>query len=59
MKTEIKTPTTPNFFQVTVGKNAAVTVPISEFSEEQLKEIGEKWTKDLIMSAQKRRNNTL
>jgi hypothetical protein len=58
MKTEIKTPTTPNFIKVTIGKQE-VNLSISEFDEKELREIGERWTNDLIASARKRKENTL
>lgn len=59
MKTEIQTPTTPNFIQVRIGKDQSTTVPISDFSEEELREIGKKWTEDLVASARKRKLNTI
>jgi len=59
MKTEIQTPTTPNFIQVRIGRQESNTVPISDFSEEELREIGKKWTEDLVASARKHKRNTI
>jgi hypothetical protein len=59
MKTEIQTPTTPNFIHVQIGKDQSNTVPISDFSEEELREIGKKWTEDLVVSARRRKTNIL
>lgn len=59
MRTEIETPTIPNFVRVRVGKQETVTIPISELAEEQIREIGERWTNDLITSAKRKRTNIL
>lgn len=59
MRTEIETPTIPNFVRVRVGKQETVTIPISELTEEQIREIGERWTNDLITSAKRKRTNIL
>ena len=56
MKTEIKTPTTPNFLTVEIGKKETVTVPIADFTEEELQEVGKRWTADLVESARRTRH---
>ena len=49
MKTEVVNPSVPNFIQVRVGnKKEVVTVPVQDFSEEELREIGKRWTEDLV-----------
>lgn len=58
MNPEIITPSTPNFVKVRITKDReAVSVPIHEFTTDQLREIGEKWTNDLIASARRKRTN--
>lgn len=57
MKTEIIMPTTPNFISVRVGKQEVVKLSISEFNEQELREIGEKWTNDLIADSKKIKTN--
>jgi hypothetical protein len=42
---EIKIPSIPNFIRV--GKNNEV-YPIKDFTETELREIGEEWTRQLI-----------
>ena len=48
---EIKLPSVPNFF--ITRKN--VSIPIEEFSEETLRDIGEVWIKELVNKARRRR----
>ena len=45
----VEIPSIPNFIKV--GGN---TFPIKEFTEEELKDIGEEWTKKLIEKAKKK-----
>lgn len=59
MRNEIQTPTTPNFIKVRLGSKEEVTLPISDFTDEELGQIGDRWTKDLIASAQRNRRNRL
>lgn len=56
MKTEIKTPSTPHHLTVEIGKKETVTVPIGDFTEEELREVGKKWTEDLIAGARRTRH---
>ena len=56
MNPEIQTPSTPNFIKVRVGSKEEVTLPISDFTDEELREVGRKWTKELIISAKRRKN---
>lgn len=56
MNPKIQTPTTPNFIKVRVGSKEEVTLPISDFTEEELREVGRKWTEELIISAKRRKN---
>lgn len=54
MRTEITTPTTPNFLQVRIGNSKElVTVAVKDLSEEELKEVGKKWTEDLLAKAKR------
>lgn len=55
MKTEINQPNVPNFFQVRIGDSKeTVTVSVKSFSEEELREVGRKWTEDLVAKAKRR-----
>ncbi len=53
MKTNIVTPTIPAFLKVEVGKKECVTVSITDFTKEELEEVGRKWTVDLIAKQRK------
>lgn len=57
MKQKIVTPTVPNFIKVEVGKES-VMLSVAEFSEEELKKIGEEWTQDLITKSKRLKQNT-
>ena len=48
----VKTPLTPNFIKV--GNKV---YDIDMFTENELREIGRKWTEDLILKAQERKKN--
>ncbi len=48
---EVKTPTTPNFILV-----GGLATSVEEFTDEELRKIGEEWTKELIKKANKKRN---
>ncbi len=52
MKLIPKTPSIPNF--ITFENAPNVVFPISDFSEEELQEIGDKWTKELIKKSKKK-----
>lgn len=52
---KIVTPSVPNFIKVEMGKKECVTLPVSDFSEEELKKVGEDWTKELILKAKNAR----
>lgn len=54
-KIEIQIPTTPNF----IALKSHTVIPVSEFSDEELKEVGKEWIKELIKKAQKNRKLTL
>ncbi len=47
MKTEIKTPTVPNFLFVIVG-GEEVKIPVTKITEEELEEVGRQWTAKLL-----------
>jgi hypothetical protein len=49
MKTEIKIPIVPNFLTVEVG-GEEVKVPVTKVTEEELKEVGRKWTLQLLQN---------
>jgi hypothetical protein len=51
-KDSVKTPLTPNFIKV--GNKV---YDIDMFTENELREIGRKWTEDLILKAQERKKN--
>lgn len=54
MKTEIITPSTPNYVQVRLGRNKeVVTISVKDLNEEDLVEIGKKWTADLVAKARR------
>jgi len=48
MHTPIHTPSVPNFIQLAKGEGK---LPLSQFSESALKEIGNAWTNNLIERA--------
>lgn len=50
---EIYTPLTPNFIRTSED----TCLPISSFTEKELKQIGKKWIEELIIKA--RKNKTL
>jgi len=52
VKDSVKTPLTPNFIKV--GNKV---YDIDMFTENELREIGRKWTEDLILKAQERKKN--
>lgn len=54
MQTEIVVPSTPNFLQVRIGSKEVVTVPIKDFSEDELRDIGKKWTEELVAKSRRR-----
>jgi hypothetical protein len=58
METTILTPRTPNFISVRLSKDVH-QVPVAEFTDEQLTEIGRKWTAELLLDAKKKRQNRI
>ena len=50
MKTEIQIPTVPNALRVLVG-GKEVTIFVQDIPENELKEVGEKWTRQLLAKA--------
>ena len=55
MKTEVITPTVPNFLQVRIGQtNEPVTVSVKDLTEAELREVGKQWTEDLVAKAKRR-----
>jgi hypothetical protein len=55
MKTEVITPTVPNYLQVRIGNtNEPVTVPVKDFTEEELREVGKKYTENLVAKSRRR-----
>ena len=55
IEVDVEIPMTPNFIQV--AKNPYQVVPVQDFTDEELQEIGEEWTRKLIEKANTRRNN--
>lgn len=53
MKTEITQPTVPNFLQVRIGSKEVIEVAVKDFSEEELREVGKRWTEDLVAKAKR------
>lgn len=51
---DIELPATPNFIRF---KGVESSISIADFTDEQLKIVGERWTKKLIIEAQQRRIN--
>ena len=47
---EIDIPSLPNFIKSKDGKSV---IPIAEFTEKELQEIGKEWTKQLITKSKK------
>lgn len=56
MNQKIVIPTIPNFIKVEIGKES-VNLSVHEFSEAELRDIGEKWTASLIIKAKRYREN--
>ena len=55
MKTEINPVTVPNFLQVRIGNsNETITVAIKDISEEELREVGQQFTEDLVAKSKRR-----
>jgi len=52
MKTEIKIPAAPNFLHVEVA-GEEVKVSVTKITEEELKEVGRKWTLQLLSNSKK------
>lgn len=53
---EIEVPAIPNFVRNLVkGRDKAILVPISDFTEEELRQIGKEWTEKLVKQAKKKR----
>lgn len=50
---KIKLPSVPNFILLAGDSNTSISV--AEFSDEELKKIGELWTAELIKNAEKKR----
>ncbi len=58
VEVQIETPMIPNFLRNTVkGREKAILVPIADFSEAELREIGAKFTEALVKLAAKRRKS--
>lgn len=53
-KTKIKIPMVPNYV---FSEEKNVQYSVSEFTDEQLKEIGRQWTENLIKRAKEQRKN--
>ena len=51
---DIEMPSAPNFIKTKIG-GADTSMPIENFTDEQLKEIGDRWTKELIARANSKR----
>jgi len=55
MKTEIQQPAVPAFLKVRLGSGSETTlVPVKDFSEEELREVGRRWTEDLVARSKRR-----
>lgn len=54
MRTEVITPTVPNFIHVRIGNNKEVVyAAVKDFTEAELREIGKKWTEDLVAKSRR------
>lgn len=49
---KIKIPSVPNFLLLDIGY--ATSIPISDFTEEQLREVGKEWTNELIIKSRRK-----
>ena len=54
---QIEIPSVPNFIKVAGELVSEVVVDISDFTDEELKEMGNEWTENLLENARKRRLN--
>ena len=53
---EIEAPTVPNFLRnIVKGRDKAILVPVQDFTDDELRKIGEEWTELLIKNAKKKR----
>lgn len=51
LEVNIEIPMTPNFIRYGERKN----LPIADFTEKELREIGKQWTENLVKAAKKKR----
>ena len=52
VEVDIKTPRVPNFI---LHEGTGNPIPIADFTDDELRAIGAKWTNELVALAQKRR----
>ncbi len=58
IKVEIQTPRVPNFVQVLLaGEQVKRSMSVKHLSEEQIREIGARWTDAMILRAKELREN--
>lgn len=59
INSDVKIPLTPNFILIRTRKHITgydSSVPIEDFTDDELKEIGQKWIENLISNAKMRRS---
>lgn len=56
MEPKVITPSIPAIIKVEIG-GQSVPIEISKFSDDELKTIGENWTKELLIKAKRLRQN--
>ena len=59
IEVEIEPPTIPNFLRNKVyGREKAILIPIQDLTDDELKQIGQEFTENIIKSAKKKRKLT-
>lgn len=53
IKVEVKIPSVPNFFRIGDGLES---IPVQDFTDDQLRQIGAEWTEKLIEAAHNKRH---
>lgn len=56
MKTEIQIPLVPHKLSVLIG-GKEISIPVQDIPEIELKEVGDKWTRQLIQKHKQQPNN--
>lgn len=56
IEVEIEAPEPPNFLRnVVAGRGKAILIPIQDLTDEELQQLGEEFTKEMIKNARKKR----